>query len=82
MFPTIAEMGLHFAPLERDRFAFARSINMSSLRDEEDCLEKPCQKTREVDRLLSQIREVLGRAVKPFHRSCLSDPRLSAFIRG
>ena len=45
---TIAELGLHFAPLERDRFAFARSIDMSSLRDEEDCLEKPCQKNEKL----------------------------------
>jgi hypothetical protein len=48
MFPTIAEMGLHFAPLERDRFAFARSINVSSLREEEDCLEKPWQKNEKL----------------------------------
>jgi hypothetical protein len=38
-----AEMDLYFAPLERDRtWRIARSINISSLRDEEDCLEEPC----------------------------------------
>ena len=34
------EIGLRFAPLERDLSGEARSINISSLRDEEDCKEK------------------------------------------
>ena len=37
---TLGEIGLRFAPLERDLFSEARSINISSLRDEQDCKEK------------------------------------------
>ena len=36
----VGEIGLRFAPLERDLFSEARSINISSLRDEQDCKEK------------------------------------------